>query len=132
MTTSESKAAKARLAARRAIVDELGDLLIATAPHKADFARLELLKKTVRDWFAGEDAAGSFTAEGDHYAATVGAKGNQTRIEDMDAVFQAMGRDAFLSVCAVPIGKLTPECVGFTVSEQTGPRPLNVTELCGD
>lgn len=120
--------------ARRAVVDELGDLLVSTAPHKANFARLEALKKTIRDWFVDDDPAESFVAHGDNYEATLGPKGNQTVIEDMQAVYDAMGHDAFLKTCAITIGNLEKElsagrAAALTAIVQTGPRPLAVTEL---
>ena len=118
-----------RLLQRRAVVDELGDLLVATAPHKADFARLDALKKTIRDWFADDDPTESFVAHGDNYLATLGAKGNKTVIEDMQNVYDAMGHDAFLKACSVPIGSLGSLAASVTIMVQTGPRDLTVSEL---
>lgn len=121
-------AEQVRLLARRAIVDEYGDLLVQLMPHKAAFARLEAVKKTIRAWFADSDAAETFVAHGDHYEATLGPKGNQTVIEDMQAVYEAMGHDVFIAACSMTIESLGKLAGSHTIVVQTGSRPLTVSE----
>ena len=131
-TPEELRALRAASAARRAVVDEYGDLTVKLRPFKADQARLADLAKTIRGWYAAEDATEAFTAEGDHYQALLGPKSNETKIEDIEAVYDALGHDAFLAACSITLGALEKagaNVAALTVKEQTGSRSLTVTEI---
>jgi hypothetical protein len=126
--------ARAQAAMRRAIVDEYGDLVMKMRPFKPDAARLLDLAKAIRAWYADEDATLAFTARGDHYDVLLGAKGNETRIEDMQAVYDAMGHADFIRACSMTMGALEKNVVygrfvSLTVKEQTGSRSLTLAEL---
>lgn len=129
----EAKRAEAKL--RRAVVDEYGDLVQALAPHKAGLARLTKLASTIREWYKDADARTSFLAEGDHYSVTVGACGNQTKIVDMDGIYDALGHDPFIAACSMSLKALEAALAGravqgaFTAIDTTGPRDLTLTEL---
>ncbi len=111
-------------------MDEYGDLLVELTPLKPRIARLEAVKKTIRSWFADEDASETFVAHGDHYEATLGPKGNQTVIEDMQAVYEEMGHEAFIRKCSMTLEALGVSlAASHTIVTQTGSRPLTVREL---
>jgi hypothetical protein len=133
-TTAALRAEAERRAAaqRRGLVDEYGDLVATLAPLKNAIARKDEIAKTIRSWYAGEAASAAFTAAGDHYAALVGAKGNETRIDDLAAVYAALGHDRFLASCSLTLAALKAaglDVAAFTSIEQTGSRSLTVTEL---
>jgi hypothetical protein len=120
--------------ARRATVDEYGDLLIAMAPHKPGISRLAALAKSIRDWFTDEDPTISVTAHGNHYEVNLSPCGIKNRIEDMQAVYDAMGHEDFLKACSITIGNLETflskgRAAALLIAEQTGTRDLTVTEL---
>ena len=137
-----------RASARRTLVDEYGSLAETVAPFKPQFARFTKLAETIRGWFKDEDAALGFVVNGDFYRATVGPRGNQTHIEDMQAVYDAVGHDRFIAGCtfslaalALALGTLgvpasenaalrsAVNIASLTTLEPTGPRSLIVTEL---
>jgi hypothetical protein len=80
---------RAVAAMRRTLVDEYGDLLDTLAPFKNAFARRDAIAKTIRSWYADDTASASFSVEGDHYCVLLSPKGNQTRIDDIEAVYEA-------------------------------------------
>lgn len=132
---SEREAKRAEAKLRRALIDEYGDLVRALAPHKADLARLTKLASTIREWYKDADERTSFLAEGDHFSVTVGPCGNQTKIVDMDGVYDALGHDPFIAACSMSLANLKAALAGravegaFTEVEMSGSRDLTLTEL---
>jgi hypothetical protein len=124
-----------RAAARRAVVDEYGDLLPEVAPMKPRVARLAELAKEIRSWFSDADPAATVFAEGDHYQATLAPCGYETRIENMQAAYDAFGHEWFLANCSLTLTALAKgglnagAIAALTVKEQTGSRALTVQEL---
>jgi len=130
-TPEDLRAEASKAAARRAVVDEYGDLTAKLRPFKADLARLTDLAKTIRGWYAAEDCRLPFTAEGDHYQALLGPKSNETKIDDIEAVYDALGHDVFLAACSITLAALEKagaNVAALTTKEQTGSRSLAVTE----
>ena len=118
----------------RAVIDEYGELSRAMAPHKASLARLTALAKSIRERFQNEDPLRDIEAAGDFYFVTLGPAGLQTRIEDMQATYDALGHERFLAHCSMTLEKLkaaTAEQPGqfaaLTLQERTGSRPLLVS-----
>ncbi len=119
---------------RKAMIDEYGDLVKRLAPVKPDMSRLTTLTAAIRSWYEDADATASVSAFGERYVVSLGPRGNQTKIENMQDVFAALGRERFLSVCSLSLANLAaaldnPDA--YTVSEQTGPRPLTVQDTGG-
>ena len=128
-TEKKTKADLRAGAAERRLVDEYGDLVLVLAPFKADIARVSALATAIRALHADSDPATEFTVEGDHFVCVLGPKSNETRIYDMDDVFDALGRKAFLANCSMTLAALTRaglpalQIEGLTTKEQTGFRP---------
>lgn len=121
---------KAQTKLRRAAVDEYGDLALELAPLKPKTARLAALASTIRAWHP--DSAEAISEYGDHYLCTLSASGNQTRIEDMQAVYDSLGHDKFLAACSMTLAALKTaggNTAALTVIEQTGPRAIAIAEL---
>jgi hypothetical protein len=124
-------AEKAR--AERAMIDEYGELSRAMAPHRPAMARLAALASGIRARFHGREATEEIEAPGDYYTVVLGPCGLQTRIEDMQAAYDALGHDAFIAHCSITLERLRLACgsmnipfTNLTVQQQTGPRPLTV------
>lgn len=117
--------------ARRAIVDEYGDLQTALAPWRQKQARLEELAKIIRSWYADADAQVGASESGERFEAGLSAKKLSTSINIL-GVFKALGKKKFLEVASVTLKALEsalPAAVlaTLTTKERTGSRDLLVS-----
>jgi hypothetical protein len=115
-----------------ALVDEIGDLEKELAPHKPKAARLEKLRKQLRDRYDDKPADQPVTADGARYCIELGARAMQT-VVNVPKLFKAMKLATFLKVATVTLKAITAECTpgvaGSVITEaQTGPRSLTITE----
>lgn len=124
-------------AARSSIVDEAGRLEAKLAPFKGDIKRLEDVRKTIREWYDLHEATLSFTVAGSKYVATVGPRGNQTVIFDLETVLEAAGKTKFLA--AVKLSQDSLKAIvdpaiasAVTTTAQTGSRPLSLLDVRPD
>lgn len=120
--------------ARAAVVDEAHALELILSPFKADLARLDGLRKTIRGWYADADPAKVFSVYGETAMATVGACGNETIIHDMASVFEAAGKDKFFAACKISLTTLKeiidPALASaVTGQRQSGPRGLAIMAI---
>lgn len=127
---------KTEALARRAVVDEYGDLAAELAPFKAKQTRLDALAKIMRSWYADADAEQAHVVNGDRYQAILGAKGLQTFVHMAEA-FTALGRKKFLAAATLTLKALEEHLPAATVAtlthqERTGSRSLIVQALSPD
>jgi hypothetical protein len=112
------------------LVDELGDLERELAPFKLKAARLEALRKSLRDSFRSQPSDGTFEVAGTRFLALVGPCSAQ-RLVNVTALFKLVGGMRFLKMAAVSLKALAENestDVGLAVIEtsDTGPRGLSV------
>lgn len=112
------------------LVDEMGDLERELAPFKLKTARLEALRKSLRDSFRMQAPSGTFEVAGTRFLALVGPCGAQ-RLVNVAALFKLVGLKRFLAMAAVSLKALAENentDVGLAVIEtsDTGPRTVNV------
>lgn len=124
---------KAETAARRSVVDEYGDLAVELGPIQSKLTRRDELAKTIRSWYVDENADIGFTADGDRFQATLGAKGNQTLI-DIDAAYKALGAKKFRAAATLTLKALEAALpaalvLAVTSKERSGSRTLQVAAV---
>ena len=130
----KTKAATRADADVRRLVDEYGDLVKLIAPFKADIARVAALASAIRAVHSESSAFADFRVEGDHYTAFLGPKANETRIEDMQDVYDTLGHKAFIAACSMTLSALAKaglqplQIEVLTTKEQTGTRTLTVSD----
>jgi hypothetical protein len=112
------------------LVDEMGDLERELAPFKLKTARLEALRRSLRDSFRKENPSGTFEVHGARFLALVGPCGAQ-RLVNVAALFKLVGPKRFLAMAAVSLRALsehaTPEIeLAVIETSDTGPRGLSV------
>lgn len=112
------------------MVDELGDLEQEIGPHKAKFARVEVLRAAVRSAFTKADPGRMYQAAGERWVCLVGKAGNQS-IVDKAELLKRIGPAKFCELAGVTVKALEQyvslEVLGAVVSlEQTGPRIITV------
>jgi len=108
----------------------MGDLELELAPFKLKTARLEALRKSLRESFRKEIPSGSFEVHGARFLALVGPCGAQ-RLVNVAALFKLVGPKRFLAMAAVSLRALaehaTPEIeLAVVETSDTGPRTVNV------
>lgn len=124
--TKREKAA----AALAAMVDELGDLEAEIAPHKIKFARVEVLRSSIRSAFAKADPGRMYQAGGERWVCLIGKAGNAS-IVDKSELLKRIGPAKFAELAGVTIKALEEhvpkEILGAVVSlEPVGPRIITV------
>jgi hypothetical protein len=124
--TKKEKAA----AALASMVDELGDLEAAIAPHKINFARVEVLRSSIRSAYAKQDPGRMYQAAGERWVCLIGKNGNAS-IVDKPELLKRIGPAKFAELAAVTIKSLeehvSKEILGAVVSlEPIGPRIITV------
>src|ERR1017187_905792 len=75
------------------MVDELGDLEVWAAPLAAKLARLELLKKSVRQHFDASPAAESQMANGTRFVCLLGPRASEATV-DVATLAKSIGSKA--------------------------------------
>lgn len=113
-------------------VEELVQNIIQLKPE-ADQAKKVVTKyeaeyKKLRDYAEG-DPSDEFTFETDAGTVTYSALSNKTEITDMEAAFEILGKDVFLKLCTIPVGKLKdymskPELDKCTNTSRGGTRSI--------
>jgi hypothetical protein len=111
------------------LIDEFGELDRQVQQFKPQAERHEFLKKLIRSWFDDEPAAQTAIATGNVYEIQLTAKLKERTWTDIFKLYRALGREKFLSVCEVALGKaeelLGKPKVATLVSEAlTGSRRL--------
>ena len=110
------------------VVDEYGELDRLIQAHKVIADRHELLKKTIKSWFDDHPADQPAVANGRQYTLQISARQVERTLAPA-RVWKLVGRDKFLSICQIAIGKLE-ELVGkgevakLAVEAQTGSRRI--------
>ena len=124
--------AKAAAACKPALsmVDELGDLEKELAPFKPKIARVEAIRKALRDKYREEDSSKTFTLDGLRWQAVLGPCGNASEIS-VRALFKAIGVRKFLELATISIKAATAAVPAEILSacmsvSQTGSRQLTV------
>jgi tRNA(Ser,Leu) C12 N-acetylase TAN1 len=118
-----------KAAERAARIDELGKLEAEIAVLKSK----EALAKTIREYLRGEVAG--FPSEegallfGTKYASAIGAAENEREVPDKHKIFEVLGKDAFVSIATLPLGKLdvvlpNAEKDGLIKKARTGTRSV--------
>lgn len=112
------------------MVDELGDLEQEIGPHKAKFARVEVLRSAIRSAFSKADPTRMYQANGEKWVCLLGKAGNQSVI-DKGELLKRVGPQKFCDAASLTIKALeenfSAEILGAVVSlEATGPRILTV------
>lgn len=135
MATSWKRAKASPLSALSAQVDELGEIEARLAPHRADMARAEEIRRAIRRSYDDADAAATFEAQGAQYTALVGARGFQRAIDNAKLI-KAVGQKAFAAIATVTLAAvdgldLPGVAVACANRMQTGPRPLVIRRRAG-
>jgi hypothetical protein len=115
-----------------ALVDEIGDLEKELAPHKPKAARLEKLRKQLRDLYDDKPASTPYTADGARYCIELGARGMQT-VVNIPKLFKSVKLADFLKLAYVTLKDITAQCspgvaASVLTEKQTGHRSLTITE----
>lgn len=113
-------------------MDELGALERELAPLAFKIARIEPLRKAIREHFKDEPADKLFLATGEKFAVSVGARSRE-RVTNIPALIKAIGARAFNAIASVTVKKLEAEVPAAIVEDVstfalTGFRPLKVFE----
>lgn len=125
---------KARQAAAlAAMVDELGDLEQEIAEHKIKFARVEVLRASIRSAYAKADPGRMYQAAGERWVCLVGKNGNAS-IVDKAELLKRIGAAKFCELAGVTLKALEEhvpkEILGAVVSlEPIGPRIITVVPV---
>jgi hypothetical protein len=111
-----------------AVVDEIGDLEAELAPWKQKTARLEALRKSLRDHYASEPADATFEVHGTRFLTLVGPRAAQ-RLVNCASLFKLIGQKRFLAICAVTLKALEEACkldvvLACVETSDTGPRTM--------
>ncbi len=114
------------------LVDELGALERDLAPYAARIARVEMLRKAVRNAYATAHAAETFEAAGAHFVALIGARA-LVRVIDFKALAKALGLAAYAKIATVTLAALEANApctviASVVTSEATGTRSLRIVE----
>jgi hypothetical protein len=112
------------------VVDEIGDLERELDPLKPKAARLDLLRKKIREAYADAPAESEHTLEGSRFAIVVGPRGNQTII-DIPKLLKSVGVKLFARLATVTLKALESECAPDVVEtvcsvSRLGSRSLKV------
>jgi hypothetical protein len=106
----------------------MGDLEAVLAPFKQKIARLEELRKSIREHFAASKADESFELRGSRFLTLVGPTGMQ-RLVNCSNLFKLVGPKVFLKCASVSLKALEaaagPAVVHAVVETHfTGPRTV--------
>lgn len=119
-------------ARQKAEIDELGALEKEFAPLRPKLARIELLRKSIRERYAASPAEKDFTAEGVRFMVAVGPRANESVI-NYPKLLKAIGAKLFCSIAKTTL-KALEENVACGVRadvitiEAVGPRSLKTFE----
>jgi cobalamin biosynthesis Mg chelatase CobN len=113
------------------LIDELGRLDDLAHQWAQPKARHEQLRKLVVGWFDKARATDSITLQGSMYCVEVSARENVRSIISLDAVYERLGRELFLDLADLSLGKLDDhvpraEQGDLVRTEQTGRRTLKI------
>jgi hypothetical protein len=127
--TKKEKAA----AALREMVDELGDLEQEIGPYKAKFARVEVLRSSIRSVYVKADPGRMYQASGERWVCLIGKAGNQS-VVDTAELLKRVGATKFAEAASITLRALEEafpkEILGAVVSlEPTGPRIITVVPV---
>lgn len=112
------------------LVDELGELDQAITPDiKAKIARAEIVKKAIRQHYDDKQADAYFTAAGERYAATIGPRAQEKKI-NIAVLAKKAGAIVFARMASVTLKSLetnAPHLYSDVVTiAATGSRTLHV------
>jgi hypothetical protein len=113
-----------------ALVDEIGALEAALAPHKPQYTRLDKLRKDLREQYAAADATMAIDIEGAEYQARLGPCGIET-VVSIPKLLKLIGGKLFQKIATVSLKAIEEHCLAGTKGavtslEQIGPRGLKV------
>jgi hypothetical protein len=130
---------------RLTLIDEAGQLeseiTQATTELEARLAakqaRLDFLRASIIEWYNNEPAEKAIALAGTQYIAKISARGNKSRIKDLEALFHAMGVSKFFEFASIPLGVLRKllsksEYAEHVLTERTGDRSLELVQIAGD
>ena len=114
------------------IVDEIGELdqkvKPVLAPIEGQIRKLEDLRKQLREEYTNHPADTFFTAHGERFSITLGAKQNETYIFS-DRLLSEIGKARFLKIATVSKKALENECEEAIVRAVTEMRPTGYRKL---
>ena len=115
--------------ARRALIDEYGDLAQKIEAFKPTKDRQEQLRGQIQSWYDAHPADKPFIEEGLRYSLEISEKANKRTIVKMTALFKILGQRMFLKLCGFALKDVDENIPvtrhrEFLVEEQTGSRKL--------